>query len=81
MQRIRSKEILDKEAPVVFLQHGLFSSSDCWIGNFAEKTPAFTFARAGHDVWLGNNRGNKFSRRHKTLNPNKEWQDFFTYSF
>ena len=49
------------QAPAVLLQHGLFSSSDTWITNFATKAPAFVFANNGYDVWLGNNRGNKYS--------------------
>jgi len=39
------------------------------------------FARAGYDVWLGNNRGNKYSRRHININPDKDFKKFFDFSF
>ncbi len=41
-------------------------------------SPAFKLKDEGLDVWLGNSRGNKYSRQHKTLNPNtdKEFWDF-----
>ena len=41
---------------------------------------AFILANLGYDVWLGNNRGNKHSRNHKTLDPNKD-KTFWNYSF
>ena len=51
------------------MQHGLFDSADAFIINYAEKAPAFVAARAGYDVWLGNTRGNKYSRQHVKYNP------------
>lgn len=58
------------------MMHGLTESSYCWLFNSAELAPAFIFAREGYDVWLGNNRGNGFSRRHVTMsNTSKEFWD------
>lgn len=36
-------------------------------------------ARAGYDVWLGNNRGTRFSQKHTTLDPKKKPFWVFTW--
>lgn len=42
------------------------------------KAPAFVLADLGYDVWLGNNRGNAYSKRHVSLNTQKkEFWDFY----
>lgn len=64
----------------VFLQHGLLDSSDTWIINDEDKAPAFILANAGYDVWLGNSRGNKHSRKHIKLNPDKD-AAFWAFTF
>lgn len=66
--------------PVVFLQHGLFASAETWLTN-GSNSVAFLLAHAGFDVWLGNNRGSIYSRKHATLDPNKDSAKFWDFSF
>ncbi|XP_018045487.1 PREDICTED: gastric triacylglycerol lipase-like [Atta colombica] len=62
---------------VVFLQTGLFGTSDCWVLIGAGKDLAFLLADKGYDVWLGNVRGSSYSRSHVKLSPrNKEFWQF-----
>jgi lysosomal acid lipase/cholesteryl ester hydrolase len=80
MFRIRHNETPDG-APAVLLQHGLMDTADCWIMDHADESPGFVLAREGYDVWLGNNRGNRYSRKHKTLNPNTDLENFWDFSW
>ena len=68
--------------PVLWLQHGILDASDTWIVNSEpeDSAPAFYFANRGYDIWLGNSRGNKHSRAHVTLNPDKD-AAFWAFSF
>lgn len=64
----------------VFLQHGLFSDASTWVIHKKESL-AVRLAKEGYDVWLGNNRGNIYSRKNTHLSPVKDYKRFFDYSF
>ena len=63
--------------PVVFLQHGILEDATNWIMDWPSSSLAYILVDHGFDVWLGNIRGNDYSRRHVKYNPSqKEFWDW-----
>jgi pimeloyl-ACP methyl ester carboxylesterase len=67
--------------PVVFLQHGLDGSAYDFVANLPNQAPAFVFADAGFDVWLGNFRGNYYARGHINPNITQGKHEFWQFSW
>lgn len=79
--RIQAKNTQIKSGkPVILLQHGLLDSSDGWILNNETIAPGLVLANQGHDIWLGNNRGNKYSLDHQTLDSTTS-KDYWNFSW
>ena len=63
---------------VVYLHHGLLMNSEVWVClTDAQRCLPFVLVERGFDVWLGNNRGNKYSKKSVKLSPSSlEFWDF-----
>jgi lysosomal acid lipase/cholesteryl ester hydrolase len=60
----------------VLVMHGLLQDSESMLCG-GKKSLGYYLASRGYDVWLGNNRGNKYSNTHKSIpNSNRKFWDF-----
>lgn len=65
--------------PIVYLHHGLLMNSEIWVCNVdPRQSLPFMLAEMGYDVWLGNNRGNKYSKKHISRRPDDP--EFWNFS-
>jgi pimeloyl-ACP methyl ester carboxylesterase len=69
-----------KPGKPVLLQHGLLDSGTTWAENFPGQSLSYILADAGYDVWIGNMRGNRYSRAHIKYNPNHD-EEFWDFSW
>lgn len=76
---------LVENKPIVFLQHGLLCSSSDWVLLGPESGLAYLLSDQGYDVWMGNARGNRYSRKHAKYSPtfkkfwNFDWHEIGIY--
>ncbi|KAK4453480.1 Alpha/Beta hydrolase protein [Podospora aff. communis PSN243] len=64
---------------VVYLHHGLLMNSEVWVCLTDEqRSLPFVLVERGFDVWLGNNRGNKYSK--KSIHCSPTTLDFWNFS-
>lgn len=63
----------------VLIVHGFMQSSEAFaVRQHVTDSLPLVLSNAGYDVWLGNNRGNKYSHKHIHKKPTNE--DFWDYS-
>ncbi|XP_026754669.2 lipase 1-like [Galleria mellonella] len=75
-------QLYDPNRPIVFVMHGLLSSSADFLVLGPGSGLGYILADAGYDVWLGNARGSYYSRQHLYLNPDQLGNaDFWKFTY
>jgi lysosomal acid lipase/cholesteryl ester hydrolase len=70
---VRPKLHIPRNGKVVYLHHGLLMSSDIWVTMLERHLNLpFLLHDLGYDVWLGNNRGNKYLQKHLFYRTNSD---------
>ena len=77
--RIWNASMISKNGIPIYMQHGIFCSTEVFIAAGPERGIAYMMADRGYDVWLLNSRGNTHSREHKhyKINDFRYWN--FTF--
>lgn len=76
VQRILRPNAGPRNGKVVYMHHGLLMCSEIWVTMLdKDANLPYVLYELGYDVWLGNNRGNKYSHKHLShrLNLEKFW--------
>lgn len=77
MFRILPKQPPDTSKLPVLMVHGLLGSSSDFVIIGPNNSLAYLLSDNGHEVWLANARGTRYSKKHSTLSlDSKEYWDF-----
>ena len=68
------------QKPVVLLMHGLLSSSADYVNMGPDRSLAYLLSDIGYDVWLGNSRGNAWSRNHTDPEVLADAEKFYDFT-
>ncbi len=79
------KRVTDRRRnrPPILLQHGVLDNSFSWLFKRIDNNLPIILVNKGYDVWLGNNRGNIYSKEH--VKSSHSWKEmsgrFWDFSF
>lgn len=73
--------IPNPDKPVVFLQHGIMDTSASFLLTGPGRALGYLLYDAGYDVWLGNSRGNRYSRIKGKYNPDARNGKYWDFTF
>ncbi|XP_053666764.1 lipase 1-like [Anopheles marshallii] len=79
VHRLGRKQGPDPKLLPVLIIHGLLGSSAEWVLIGPDDALAYQLANVGYDVWLGNTRGNRYSRQHESMSPDDV--EFWNFSW
>jgi len=65
----------------MILQHGLLDCSFSWIVNGEGQALPYVLADAGYEVWMTNNRGNRYTKTHSKFTQKDDYKPFWGFSW
>lgn len=77
--RLPQRDMQRSNRKVMLLMHGMTSAAQAFLTFGKKGSAAYQYYDAGYDIWIGNNRGNTYSRHHVKLDPNK--LEFWNFSW